>query len=175
MHVTRSDIRHHLCDTLRAAARWQARARTLGERDAGGLACPVARTTMQWAEFFLLPVATAHAEIGFPAPEAACLASGLVTFLARVQRPDGSFDAGFCGDLFQPCNAAFALRPLSDALSRWPAAFPVDAKAQLRAVLERAADACVNGGMSTANHRWVAAGGLAAHPAPATRSGGPTP
>ncbi len=161
MGVTRADVTTHLCDTLRAAARWQGQARNLGERHTGGLACPVSRTTMQWTEFFLLPVAVAHAEIGFGAAEAACLAHGLVSFLARVQRPDGSFDAGFCGDLFQPCNTAFALRPLSDALRHWPATFPADARALLREVLARAAGACVNGGMTTANHRWVAAGGLA--------------
>jgi len=161
MGVTRANVVTHLRDTLRAAARWQAQARTLGERHAGGLACPVARTTMQWTEFFLLPLAVAHEEIGFPAPEAACLATGLGGFLARVQRPDGSFDAGFCGDLYQPCNAAFALRPLSDALLHWPAGFPEEARVELRHVLARAARACTTGGMNTANHRWVAAGGLA--------------
>lgn len=161
MAITRTDVERHLADGLRAAAGWQQAASALAPRHAGGLACPVARTTMQWAEFFFLPIATAHAEIGFPAPEAACIASGLVDFLARVQRPDGSFDAGFCGDLYNPCNAAFALRPLSDALAAWPASFPAAGRATLRRVVERAASACVEGGMNTPNHRWVAAGGLA--------------
>ena len=161
MDVTRDDVKRHLAETLRAAARWQASARSLGGRHAGGLADPVSRTTMQWTEFFRLHVATAHAEIDAPAAEAACLADGLVAFLARVQRPDGSFDAGFCGDLYQPCNAAFALRPLSDALVRWQEVFPAATKETLRSVLARAARACVTGGQNTPNHRWVAAGGLA--------------
>lgn len=161
MGVSREDVRRHLADSLRAASGWQAAARGLGERHAGGLADPVARTTLQWTEFFLLPVAVAHAEIGAPAAEAACLADGLVGFLARVQRPDGSFDAGFCGDLYQPCNAAFALRPLSEALRHWPPGFPSETKERLREILGRAARACLTGGQNTPNHRWVAAGGLA--------------
>ncbi len=159
MAVTREDVVTHLHDTLAAAVGWQVGTR--GERHEGGLRCPVARTTMQWPEFLLLPLATAHAELGFGEEPAGRLARGLVRFLARVQRPDGSFDAGFCGDLYQPCNAAFALRPLADALDRWPRTFPAAERDVLRHVLARAADACVRGGMSTVNHRWVAAAGLA--------------
>jgi hypothetical protein len=120
----------------------------------------VARTTLQWPEFFALPVVVT-ALGGVADREAQPLAVGLVDFLAAVQRPDGSFDAGFCGDLCQPCNAAFALRPLATAFTSWPESFEAGTRERLSKVLGRAAGACVDGGMNTANHRWVAAGGLA--------------
>jgi hypothetical protein len=129
-------------------------------RHAGGLACPVARIPLQWTEFFGLPIVLDAVRRG-GLEGGRALALGLVDFLRRVQRPDGSFDAGFCGDLWQPCNAAFALRPLATALGDWPTEFGDEHRNRLSRVLERAAEACVDGGMNTANHRWVAAGGLA--------------
>jgi len=158
MPVTRAMVETHLGEFLAVARRWQ-RGAERGEAS-GGLPCPVARIPLQWTEFFALPVAV-DAAARRADPEDAALALGLVDFLARVQRPDGTFDSGFCGDLCQPCNAAFALRPLATALRDWPGGLDGARREALAGVLRRAAGACADGGMTTANHRWVAAGGLA--------------
>jgi hypothetical protein len=156
--VGRAEIEAHLDAFLEVASRWQ-----LGPEagvQAGGLRCPVSRVPMQWTEFSALPVAVDGSARGDGIARE--LARGLVGYLERVQRPDGTFDAGFCGDLLQPCNAAFALRPLSRAYARSAGgALDPEARDALARVLARAADACVDGGMTTPNHRWVAAGGLA--------------
>ncbi len=152
--LTRQAVIAWLDDFALATRRWQARG------DDGSLACPVARISHQWTEFFALPVAV-DALRRRSGAERRALVLGLVDFLGAVQRPDGTFDAGFCGDLCQPCNAAFALRPLATALADWPADLDGARRQRLAEVLARAAAASADGGMNTANHRWVAAGGLA--------------
>ncbi len=157
MSVTREMVEGHVLAFAATARRWQ---RAAPAEHAGAIPCPVARIPLQWPELFTVPVAVEACRLR-GGEEDAALATGLVDFLDRIQRPDGTFDAGFCGDLAAPCNAAFGLRPLATALADWPDGLDGARRERLAGVLRRAAGACVDGGMNTANHRWVAAGGLA--------------
>lgn len=93
--------------------------------------------------------------------ELTLLMSKIITFLLKVQWPDGTLDIGNLGS---PPDTAFILEPLcagtSILLNRSPKGLET-LKAKSKEFIIKAGDALATGGIHTPNHRWVVSAALA--------------
>lgn len=90
-------------------------------------------------------------------------AQAALSFLVTKQYDDGTFDVFFgAGDKHSAPNAAFLLTPLTQGYLLWGKLLGKDNREKLLQIIKRAADAAGSKTMHTANHPWIAVGGLAA-------------